>query len=228
VKDKPVVVIGDVHGRFKALKKLADKLPDNAEVFLVGDLIDRGPESVDVCQFVREKGWQSVLGNHEWMMINAFANPLMMDVWLSNGGYRTLESIEKKAQQLNITPQQIIEELISWFRMFPLFEEVKLPYTSVLITHAGIKPGFSKWEEALSIPLDAPDSIIWYRGPLGDFPGVTQVCGHTPVPKGPIKEGNNWRIDTGCTYTHEGLGHLSAIVFHNDVSEPEIIKVACF
>ncbi len=228
VKNKPIVVIGDVHGRFNALKKLTAKLPRDAEVILVGDLIDRGPESVNVCQFVREKGWQVILGNHEWMMINAFENPIMMDLWLSNGGYKTLEDIENKANELNVHTNQIIDDLLSWFKRFPLYMEISLPYTSLLITHAGVKTGLSSWQEALSIPLDAPDSIIWYRGPLGDFEGITQICGHTPVPHGPTKEGNNWRIDTGCTYTHHGLGYLSAIIFYNNKPQPEILRVNCF
>ncbi len=227
MKTKPIVVIGDVHGRFNALKKLTDQLPEDAEVVLVGDLIDRGPQSVRVCQFVKEKGWHVILGNHEWMMINAFKNTMMMDLWLSNGGLQTLQDIENKAYELKIPSKEIINNLVEWFKNFPLYVEFPLPYTKLLITHAGIKAGLSSWEEALSLPLDHPESIIWYRGPLGNFEGITQICGHTPIPDGPIKEGNNWRIDTGCTYKHKGLGYLSALIFYNNIPDPKILKVNC-
>ena len=223
----PVVVIGDVHGRSKALKTLADHIPHNAHVVLVGDLIDRGPDSVEVCHFVKHHGWDVVLGNHEWMMIKAFEDPLMMDLWLSNGGIETLNSIEQTASKLNISPNSLIAELTGWFKAFPLYVEIRLSNTTLLITHAGVKLGLSTWQEALNIPLDDPDSIIWYRGPLGNFEGITQVCGHTPVPNGPIQEGYNWRIDTGCTYRHQGLGYLSALIFYPERFEPEVIRVSC-
>ena len=62
-------VIGDVHGEFDTLKKLTKQLPNNYKLIFVGDLVDRGLKSKEVIKFVRQNNHQSVLGNHEEMMI---------------------------------------------------------------------------------------------------------------------------------------------------------------
>jgi len=48
---KPIFVIGDVHGMYHTLLALLNKLPANADIVFVGDLIDRGRYSAD------KKGW---------------------------------------------------------------------------------------------------------------------------------------------------------------------------
>ena len=70
-------VIGDVHGEFGALRALLGKLgydgngghPDGRRVVFVGDLVDRGPDSVSVLHLVRHLvargAAQCILGNHE-------------------------------------------------------------------------------------------------------------------------------------------------------------------
>ncbi|AKF25467.1 hypothetical protein YH65_08835 [Sulfurovum lithotrophicum] len=49
-------IIGDVHGHYDTLCTLVDRLPKNARLVFVGDLIDRGPKSRDVVRFVHEGG----------------------------------------------------------------------------------------------------------------------------------------------------------------------------
>ena len=89
-------VIGDVHGHYDALMKLVNKLPNNAKLIFVGDLIDRGSQSKEVIKFVRENGHLCVLGNHEKMMIDArysISHPYIMPrIWASNGGWQTIKS----------------------------------------------------------------------------------------------------------------------------------------
>ncbi|MEA3522698.1 MAG: metallophosphoesterase, partial [Campylobacterota bacterium] len=97
-------VIGDVHGYYKTLLALVDKLPHDVKLVFVGDLIDRGRESAEVVKFVRENSHLCVMGNHEDMMVGygallvkAYENekPLSMyNTWYSNGGVDTLRSYE--------------------------------------------------------------------------------------------------------------------------------------
>ncbi|MCR9145081.1 MAG: metallophosphoesterase [bacterium] len=63
-----MIIIGDVHGCYKSLRALVKKCPPEPICF-VGDLIDRGPDSKGVVEFVRGEGHQCVLGNHEELMI---------------------------------------------------------------------------------------------------------------------------------------------------------------
>ena len=58
-------VIGDVHGEYDVLLALVKKLPANAKLIFVGDLVNRGLQSRDVIRFVRKNAFAVVQGNHE-------------------------------------------------------------------------------------------------------------------------------------------------------------------
>ena len=71
-----VWVIGDVHGFNQTLRSLVAKLEIKTGdyVVLLGDLIDRGPNSYDVIQFVKNSpNMATVKGNHEKMMAQVFS-----------------------------------------------------------------------------------------------------------------------------------------------------------
>ena len=89
-------IIGDVHGEYQTLLALVTKLPKDAKLIFVGDLIDRGLQSREVVKFVRDNGHRTVMGNHEVFMIKyggEFARYILADVdvdinerWIKNGG----------------------------------------------------------------------------------------------------------------------------------------------
>ena len=62
-----IYIIGDVHGCYRSLLVLIEQLPHkfDSKICFVGDLIDRGPASADVVEFVRAGGYDAVMGNHE-------------------------------------------------------------------------------------------------------------------------------------------------------------------
>ena len=62
-----IYIIGDVHGCYRSLLALIEQLPHkfDSKICFVGDLIDRGPASADVVEFVRTRGYDAVMGNHE-------------------------------------------------------------------------------------------------------------------------------------------------------------------
>ena len=62
-------VVGDIHGHAKKLLKQLDGIGFDATVdrlICVGDLIDRGPESIEALALLNEPWFFSVLGNHEY------------------------------------------------------------------------------------------------------------------------------------------------------------------
>ena len=76
-----VWVIGDVHGYFATLEALIQRLDmeDNDAVVMLGDLIDRGPTSANVVNYVRTNAnVHSIRGNHEQMMIEGFDDALFL------------------------------------------------------------------------------------------------------------------------------------------------------
>jgi len=66
---RPAVVFGDVHGDAFALRVLIRKIREQfgyeVDIFSLGDLIDRGPDSKDVIQTCVDEGIHGILGNHE-------------------------------------------------------------------------------------------------------------------------------------------------------------------
>lgn len=90
--------IGDLHGCMSMLRRLLDFVafdPANDRLISVGDLIDRGPHSVEALLAVREEQWfHAIRGNHEAMMIAATQPDLPRSyirypppaLWYENGG----------------------------------------------------------------------------------------------------------------------------------------------
>jgi len=96
-----VWAIGDVHGFSMTLEALLDQcdLSMDDRVVLLGDLIDRGPDSFDVVRIARsDPRIHCVKGNHEDMMVNGFNLELLqnpdsdMRYWMYNGGLATVAS----------------------------------------------------------------------------------------------------------------------------------------
>ena len=98
-KGSNVWVIGDVHGYFGTLEALIERLaPSESDaVVMLGDLIDRGPTSANVVNYVRTTtNVHSIRGNHEQMMIEGFDDALFFKdlnmearIWHRNGGVNT-------------------------------------------------------------------------------------------------------------------------------------------
>ncbi len=72
-------VVGDLHGCFDLLNRLMEHVNFNEScdrLFSVGDLIDRGPDSIFCLGFLDEPWFYAVQGNHELMMLEPFLNYL--------------------------------------------------------------------------------------------------------------------------------------------------------
>ncbi|CAG8899240.1 unnamed protein product [Penicillium egyptiacum] len=81
-EDGPVsgrlVIVGDVHGMRKSLEALLDKVGFDKRkgdhLILVGDLINKGPDSAGVIDLAMNLGASAVRGNHENAVLNAAAD----------------------------------------------------------------------------------------------------------------------------------------------------------
>ena len=84
-------VVGDIHGYVTQLRDQLNDLGFDTEVdrlICVGDLIDRGPESIEALDLLDEPWFYAVLGNHEYLMVSGMKYQVSKDrmIWLNNGG----------------------------------------------------------------------------------------------------------------------------------------------
>jgi serine/threonine protein phosphatase 1 len=79
---KPIYAIGDVHGQFDmladALERIEDDAGPEARVVVLGDLVDRGPDSFGVIELLRlgiaeGRDWTVLRGNHDQMFLDFLA-----------------------------------------------------------------------------------------------------------------------------------------------------------
>lgn len=124
-----VYAIGDVQGCFDELLKLLDALQFDAlkdEIWLAGDLVNRGPKSADTLRFVKNLGDSAkvVLGNHDLHLLAQAAG-----VTENQHHLDTIDSVLQADDR---------EELLTWLRHQPLFyHDADLQFSMV---HAGLPP----------------------------------------------------------------------------------------
>lgn len=212
--------ISDIHGCLITFKSLLKKLNFNKtdELYILGDFIDRGPDSKGVIDFIWElqKSGHSVhclKGNHDQMMLDARNSLDLQRQWLINGGWTTIENFNVDRIQ------DIQDKYFQFFEDMPSYLEVD----NYILVHAGFKFDMPD-------PFDEFHSMLWQREWyekinyqwLGDR---IIVHGHTPIKKGEMivmldnLEHNQYLdIDCGCVHKGklEGLGYLACLVLNEN------------
>lgn len=158
-----IYAVGDVQGCCDELERLIDALRidrQHDELLFVGDLVNRGPKSLQTLRLVRSLGSQAtvVLGNHDLHLIAlAFGN-------------RARARHQELAEVLQAPDG---EELVNWLRHRPM--AVYRPELNTLMVHAGVAP---QWDPLLTIKLAreveqalrGPDCASFISGLYGDEP----------------------------------------------------------
>ncbi|MEX0965743.1 MAG: metallophosphoesterase [Bacteroidia bacterium] len=228
---KKITIIGDPHGCFDTFQALLDQIEKkHNRIVVIGDIVDRGPDSYSLFEFMENSDTEMILGNHEFMFLNRNENERFNDLWIKNGGEITLDSFENHLDSKSLIRKRLAD-MEEWVQKLPLFIEVSNEEQRLLISHAGIsKMNYDLHAGDLSMCFQLPywheESCLWTRKELAEISDVTQVVGHTPIEDGPVKKGSNWYIDTGCAKGPKGLAYMSAIQFEiNDLKkEPRIFR----
>lgn len=215
-----VYAIGDVHGRIDLLDALLAKIEaDSARrprgevlVLLLGDLIDRGPDSAAVVRrAMRPLGWgrlQSLKGNHEAAMLDALdGDRKMLSIWLRNGGDAALRSWGFDAALLDEADVGKIADALH--QAIPAAERafiarcpLSLRIGDYFFVHAGIRPG-------VRLEQQSDQDMLWIREEFLDSSrnhGAVVVHGHS-IAETVEALPNRIGIDTGAYAS----GRLTAI-----------------
>ena len=196
-------VIGDVHGEYDKLVTLLNKLPKDAHICFVGDLIDRGKKSAYVLELLVNSNYDCVLGNHEIFMLED--NPL----WHSNYGKKTIKSyyslgFDKKQKHIEYLHE------VPYFRFYEFKGQKPL-----VVSHSYIH---NIWQGS-SFPYNEKDlyAMTWkhmrrqeqFNENKEIENSIYNIFGHTVVDK-VVTTPNYAMIDTGACYKD---GKLSAICY---------------
>jgi serine/threonine protein phosphatase 1 len=205
-----VYAIGDVHGRLDLLDALlaqiaaddAARAPCRTQLLLLGDLVDRGPESAGVVERARELvagGARLLMGNHEEMFLRTVDGDVQaLRVMLRVGGKETILSYGVSEEEFVASD---FDELLALFIarvppehiVFLRGSENWIRYGDYLFAHAGIRP---------AVPLEeqSPADLRWIRREFLDCTddhGYVVVHGHT-ISEAVEERPNRIGIDTGA------------------------------
>ncbi len=206
-----VYAIGDVHGRLDLLNQLfemiradhAARADARALVVLLGDLIDRGPDSRGVVERIRQGlDWARtipLMGNHEAAMLNALeGSGEQLQAWLRVGGNTSLVSWGVAADLLATGTRDAI--LAAARAAIPLEDRgwigrlrTHLQLGDYYFVHAGVRPGIPLYQQAVEDNLWIRDAFLESRR----HHGAMIVHGHSV--RAEVEERpNRIGIDTGA------------------------------
>lgn len=188
-------IIGDLHGHLDLLNERLEEVgfdKSKDRLFSTGDLIDRGPQSLECLKLVLEPWFFAVRGNHEQMMFDSLItrNPRWWDTWMYNGG-DWIDSCDIG----EVTALAVEVE-----KRMPLWMEVETEQRVIGIVHA--EPP----EDWIDIEEESVNHLVWSRNKINrvdksEVESISVVyCGHTPL-REVVQLGNVRYIDTGAFHT---------------------------
>lgn len=224
---KHAAVIADVHGEAKQFEQLILKIlaiQPETNIFSLGDLIDRGPDSCTVLDLCLQYNIKGILGNHELWLRDLFTKAQFDTICLDKmmGGKATISSYGVSIFSDNKT---IAKDLISavpsshvdYLTNLPSYRKIQIGSKIYFLLHSGInhsdmmeytEPNLSD-EDILDkiIKLGHAEFMMMWNTPqlptknqghgLYKFKKAIQIFGHRPVPQ-PIIHKDFIALDTGC------------------------------
>lgn len=190
-----IYVMSDLHGEYKKFNAMLKKInfTDRDELFILGDIIDRGPEPIKILKQIMDmSNVYPLLGNHEVMAYDVLkklsvaitdaifdrhiTENVMMDIieWQQNGGSVTMQQF----YQLSIEDR---EKVLNYLEEFYQFEAIDVGIKTYFLVHAGLG-NFTPEKKISQYTLEelvfmTPD----YEKQYFSDNDIYIVCGHTPT-----------------------------------------------
>ena len=219
--DGLVYAVGDIHGRLDLLLRALEQIEAHAAgrpatLVLLGDYVDRGPESRGVVERLMDLQQRPgrvvcLKGNHEDLMVRGLTGgAVSAGHWLDNGGLEALRSYGAAGpDEFRLVP----EAHLDWMEDLPLMARDR----HRLYVHAGVAPGRAPERQS-------ERTCLWIRERFLEAPAEALpahvVHGHTPEWAGKPRAADpellphRTNLDTGAWHT----GVLGVAVF--DAARP--------
>lgn len=177
---KRIIAISDIHGELdmlRALLKTTQYSKHTDQLILLGDYVDRGPDSKGVIDMVRslaDDGAIVLRGNHDQMMIDAYyGRDNGWERWMRNHCESTLRTYDCEISGAACPLSQAFQAHVEFLDSLPYFYETD----DYIFVHAGVVPGEHPSESDTF-------KLIWIREDFYEhYNGhKTVIFGHTPTP----------------------------------------------
>lgn len=201
-----IYVMSDLHGMYDKFIKMLETIDfsDEDKLYIIGDVIDRGPNCVDILEYIiTHKNITLLKGNHEQMYIDYIESDYRDNIYLYNGGNMTLDELAEKSTEHNL-----VDKYYKYFKTLKTYEVVN----NYILVHAAF-PYNDTFDKEFSIEhiLCDDDINLWSRQYINNekqYHSYIPICGHTPTPrirqdKKPLitKLNSTIYIDCGCVFT---------------------------
>jgi serine/threonine protein phosphatase 1 len=207
------LVIGDIHGGYKALIQVLDraKVTSQDQLIFLGDYVDGWSETPELLSYLiqlkEERDCIFVRGNHDDLVLDWFKTGNSNPKWLQHGGDSTMKAYETVNPTLKNLHQRFLENLTNYHidsqnRLFlhAGFANMHGPASEF---HANtVYWDRTLWEMALAMDTSLTPSDNTYPDRLKLFNEI--YIGHTPTTRigetKPMNLANLWNIDTGAAF----------------------------
>ena len=190
---KRKIIIGDIHGCFDEFEKLLIKIgvTEEDEIISVGDIVDRGPKSVALYDYFRnKKNAKVIIGNHERKHINGVLSYAQEIVKIQFG--------------------KRYDEFVNWLKTLDYFYETE----EALVVHAFFEHDIPLEEQRKEVLSGSTAGSRYLEKKYEENNWVSHYAGEKPIIYGhhvvgekPKIENNTYGLDTGACHG----GHLTAI-----------------
>lgn len=180
-----IYITADIHGCYNEFIKLLKEidLKDEDTLYILGDVIDRGPEPIKCLLYIMEHpNIKLIMGNHDEFLYNYLKlkeegltkSRIFLEnreCWFRNGGEVSLSQLSKESEETR-------DKVLEYLKQVPYYVQLE----DTLLVHAGIYPYELEQEDLVKRQLE--EDLIWIRNEFIQSEiklPFKVIFGHTPT-----------------------------------------------
>jgi len=228
---KKTYACADVHSHLDVFEQAMNDLDSDDEMYIIGDVIDKGPDGLDVLlKIMKDPRCHLLMGNHDMMMLEyltclskyeTYLTGIYFDVrkrWLyRNGGIVTYQKYKRLSPVLR-------KKIYHYLSSLPVLLNIEVDGRKFILVHAypvnhGEKDVYIN--ELKPFTYDWRNDFIWKREPFHHEEGKIILTGHTPTRNykdHEILHDEGW-YDLDCGLAYQDSESRLGVLCLNDLSE---------